>query len=253
MIENLLTSFAPITLKEMSDVRLLNRIDCKYVTTVDQLEKLLELTQNDYYAQDYNGRRMMPYHTVYLDTPDFQMYRDHQRGKKHRFKVRMRMYENEMEAFMEVKDKSNRGRTKKKRIEIPDLIYEEGEMQDFVEQRTPYKADGLIPTIENRFLRITLVNKAKTERLTIDLGLHFHNLINDNTHDMPQHVIIELKRDGRIPSPAIELLRQLRIKKQGFSKMAIGFALTTPEAKQNLFKQRIHQLNKLTNLHSTSL
>lgn len=247
MINELLTDYPPITLEQMHGVKLLNRIDTKYVTTVDMLAEFLRMAKDRYYVQDFHGRRLMPYHTIYLDTPDLRMYQDHQRGKKHRYKVRMRMYENEMEAFVEVKNKSNKGRTKKKRIEIPDLKYEGEVMQEFVDERTPYDAAELVPTIENRFHRITLVNKEKTERLTIDVDLWFHNVLNGNEKKMPQHVIIELKRDGLIPSPAIDLLRRLRIKKSGFSKMALGMAMTSPDLKQNLFKQRIRLLGKLSN------
>lgn len=237
----------------MHGVKLLNRIDTKYVTTVDCLEEFLRLAKSRYYAQDYHGLRLMPYHTVYLDTPDMRMYHDHQRGKKHRYKVRMRMYENDKATFIEVKNKSNKGRTKKKRIEIPDLKYEGGVMQEFVDEKTPYDASTLIPTIENRFRRITLVNREKTERLTIDLDLRFHNFVTGNSHQMPHHVIIELKRDGLIPSPAIDLLRQLRIKRCGFSKMALGTAMTSPELKQNLFKQRIHLLGKMDAKYTESI
>lgn len=247
MIEHLLTEYPPITLEQMKGVKLLNRIDTKYVTTVDRLGEFLRMAKGCYYVQDFHGRRLMPYHTIYLDTPDLKMYLDHQRGKKHRYKVRMRMYENEMESFIEVKDKSNKGRTKKKRVEIPELSFEGEHMIEFVEERTPYDASALIPTIENRFRRITLVNMEMTERLTIDLDLQFHNIVNDNSRAMPQHVIIELKRDGLIASPAIEFLRRLRIKKCGFSKMALGMAMTSPELKQNLFKQRLRQIDKLTN------
>lgn len=245
MIRQLLEKYPPITLEEMHSVKLLNRIDTKYVTTVDRLAQFLEMAKDRYYAQDFHGRRMMPYHTVYLDTPDLAMYHDHQRGKKHRFKVRMRMYENEMEAFVEVKNKSNKGRTKKKRIEISDLKYEGETMLEFVDEKTPYDAAELLPTIENRFRRITLVNREKTERLTIDVELWFHNMLNGNVKEMPQHVIIELKRDGLIPSPAIEMLRLLHIKKSGFSKMALGMAMTDEGLKQNLFKQRLRMIDKL--------
>lgn len=247
MINELLTGYTPITLEQMQGVRLLNRIDTKYVTTVEKLTEFLRMARDRYFVQDFHGRRLMPYHTVYLDTPELRMYQDHQRGKKHRYKVRMRMYENEMEAFMEVKNKSNKGRTKKKRIEIPDLRYEGEMMQEFVEEKTPYDAATLVPTIENKFHRITLVNKEKTERLTIDVDLWFHNVLNDNVKEMPEHVIIELKRDGLIASSAIEMLRQLGIKKCGFSKMALGMAMTSPDLKQNLFKQRIRLLSKLSN------
>ena len=260
-MQDLLNYFPPITLSEMKSVKLLNRIDTKYVTTRRKLMMFLELARNEYFVQDCQGRRLMPYHTIYLDTPQLTMYHEHQRGKKHRYKVRMRTYENDMATFIEVKDKSNKGRTRKKRIEKDDMLWapehdgntiadtltpDEVRAHTFVQQLVPYDADMLLPTIENRFRRITLVNKAMTERLTIDLDLRFHNNINGNDQQLPDIVVIELKRDGLIPSPAIGLLRQLRIKQQGFSKMAIGMALTSPDLKQNLFKERIRLIQRLT-------
>lgn len=246
MIQELLSQYPPITLEQMHGVKLLNRIDTKYVTTVDKLADFLRIAKESYYAQDFYGKRLMPYHTIYLDTPELDMYYAHQSGKAHRYKVRMRRYENDGATFIEVKNKNNKGRTKKKRTEISDLRYERGEMQDFIAPLMPYDAEALRPTIENAFHRITLVNLEKTERLTIDVDLSFHNMLNDNRRNMPQHVIIELKRDGLIPSPAIDLLRQLRIKKCGFSKMALGMAMTSPDLKQNLFKQRLRYINNLT-------
>ena len=267
-MQTILDRFDPIELSQMKGIRLMNRIDTKYVTTLETLRRFLIMAEEHYYVQDFHGRRMMPYHTIYLDTPDQRMYHDHQRGKKHRYKVRMRMYENDMVSFLEVKNKSNKGRTKKKRTEIEDLtappavIADEGNgsieerramAMGYLQELVPYDAEELIPTIENRFRRITLVNKAKTERLTIDMEISFHNILTGNDVSLPDHVIIELKRDGLIPSPATELLRQLRIKKMGFSKMAIGTALTSPELKQNLFKQRIHQIFKMTDKPATAI
>lgn len=240
-----LTPFPPITLAQMKGIKLMNRIDTKFVTTVDVLREFLKLAQPYYYVQDMNGKRLMPYHTIYLDTPRLSMYTDHQCGKKHRYKVRMRMYENDGATFLEVKNKSNKGRTKKKRIVIDDLVYDTEEQQDFVGQLTPYAASTLSPVIENRFRRITLVNKDKTERLTIDLELQFHSLLSGDTVQMPNHVIIELKRDGLTPSPALSLLQYLRIKQSGFSKYAIGMALTNKTLRQNNFKERIMYLKKL--------
>ncbi len=244
-MQEILNQYPPITLEQMSAVKLLNRIDTKYVTTVDRLFLFLEEAKDQYYVQDYYGQKLMPYHTIYLDTPGLDMYMAHQDGKKHRYKVRMRMYENDGTTFIEVKNKSNKGRTKKKRIEIPGLEYEKGEMREFVSKHVPYDVDTLSPTIENHFNRITLVNKGKTERLTIDVNLKLHNLLNNNTKLLDGYTIIELKREGMIESPAIGMLRDLRIEPCGFSKMALGMAMTSPDLKQNMFKMRIHQIEKM--------
>ncbi len=244
-MQEILSQYPPITLEQMSEVKLLNRIDTKYVTTIDKLQEFLRMAKEQYYVQDYHGRRLMPYHTIYLDTPNLDMYMAHQDGKQHRYKVRMRMYENDGTTFMEVKNKNNKGRTKKKRIRIPALDYSKSEAREFVSHQVPYDADRLSPTIENHFERITLVNKRKTERLTIDVDLKLHNLINGNTKVLDNHAIIELKREGLIESPAIEMLRNLHIEQCGFSKMALGMAMTSPNLKQNMFKMRIHQIEKM--------
>ena len=77
---------------------------------------------------------------------------------------------------------------------------------DFLRSCLHYDPTTLKEQLENRFDRITLVNKGKTERLTIDLNLRFHNIVTDDFRFMDDVVIIELKRDGRVPSPILALL-----------------------------------------------
>lgn len=89
----------------------------------------------------------------------------------------------------------------------------------------------------------------KTERLTIDFNLRFHHLKSDGRDSLKHVAIIELKRDGNVPSPALEIIRQLRISKSGFSKYCIGSALTNKELKRNNFKERLRMIEKLENQH----
>lgn len=105
----------------------------------------------------------------------------------------------------------------------------------------------LAPAVGNRFNRITLVNFAKTERLTIDFGISFYNYATDERASMDNIVVIELKRDGRCPSPIIPLLRQLRIKPAGFSKYCIGASVTDSSLRINRFKKRLIRVNKVAN------
>jgi hypothetical protein len=104
-----------------------------------------------------------------------------------------------------------------------------------------------MPAINNHFSRITLVNRAKTERLTIDSRLCFHNLVSGQEMDMGDLVIIELKRDGLCFSPVLEMLRQLRIHPHGFSKYSMGSALTNPDLQVNRFKRKLIEVNKIVN------
>ena len=241
----LLSDFDPISLEQMSCVKLMNRTDTKFVTNMAKLCQLLEMAQNDYYVQEIDGSRNLEYDTTYFDTMQFDMYNQHQLNHTNRQKIRFRTYCISGLQFMEVKTKNNHGRTKKKRIEVTDMNLCEQEKCDFLGKYLRYGVETLQPALNNHFSRITLVNKAKTERLTIDSALRFHNLVSGVDRDMGDLVIIELKRDGLVYSPVLEMLRQLRIHPHGFSKYCMGSALTNSELRINRFKRKLIEIDKI--------
>ncbi len=245
-----LLPFRSISLEEMSAVKLMNRVDTKYVTTVDRLIQLLNLLADEYFIQDADGVRKFPYYTVYFDTPDCHMYMMHHTGKKKRVKIRMRTYKNSGQNFLEIKKKNNKGRTRKKRIGIDEIVPTTVPYTGFISSHSNFDSEHLCRQIENSFDRITLVNQGFTERLTIDTNLHFHNLANDNHYRLPNLAIIELKRDGMYQSPVVKHLQSLRIKPCGFSKYCMGMAFTNPSLRQNRFKERVRLIQKLNNQSS---
>lgn len=241
-----LEAFDPIGLDQMKKVKLMNRIDTKYVIPITQLAPLLHIAAPEYFVQFTDGKRTAAYHTIYLDTADHRMYNLHQAGRKVRQKIRIRQYLDTQNTFLEIKNKNNHGRTKKKRIEIPQMdCMSMPEAIDFVAEKSWYKMENLRKHVENRFERITLVNKGFTERLTIDLGVRFHNYETDKDADIGHLVIIELKRDGATYSPMYNLLLRMHIHQGGFSKYCIGCALTNPALRQNNFKEKIHRIDSL--------
>ena len=252
-MEDLLRRYDPITLDEMSGVKLLNRTDTKFVTNVPTLMRLLEMASDEYYAQDIDGARIAPYYTVYFDTDDCAMYHCHEAGHANRQKLRVRSYVDSDLHFLEVKTKNNRGRTKKKRLTLDHFNPEAcaqfnvrgSQYQEFLHTWLRYDPALLSEQLENRFDRITLVNKGKTERLTIDTNLRFHNIVTDSYRFMDGAVIIELKRDGNMPSPILHMLRDLRIKPHGFSKYCIGSAFTNDALHRNLIKPKMHDIEKI--------
>ena len=246
-ILDIVQGMKPITLEEMSGVKLMNRTDTKFVTNLQKLKQLLEMAQADYYVQDIDGGRNLEYDTTYFDTTCFDMYRQHQCNHTNRQKIRFRTYCVSGLQFMEVKTKNNHGRTKKKRIEVTDMNLADDEKRVFLGKHLRYGVDTLQPALNNHFSRITLVNKGKTERLTIDSTLSFNNLQSGRHLDMDNLVIIELKRDGLCYSPVLEMLRQLRIQPHGFSKYSMGSALTNPVLPVNRFKRKLIEVNKLVN------
>lgn len=250
-ISQIIDGFDTISFDEMSSIRLMNRIDTKYLANEDQLRKLLGLARGEYMVQSLNGIRQSAYQTQYLDDRFNTMYLNHHNGRLTRQKVRIRTYVDTHDNFFEVKLKNNHGRTKKKRIHLtgPDTFVSEG-AAEFLEQNgiLPIPLADLTPKVANRFKRITLVNNARTERLTIDRELFFHNAESGLDRSMDNLVVIEVKRDGNSFSPIQDLLRELRIFPSGFSKYCIGMALTTPGIKRNMFNERIRKIEKLTSI-----
>ena len=236
----------PITLDEMNDVKLMNRIDTKYVVTEAQLRDILLRISDSYYAQEVEHNRLSPYSTVYYDTPEMTMYMVHHNRHTVRDKVRVRTYVDSNLTFCEVKHKNNKGRTKKKRIAvepIPNII-------DNPEAAAFLAVGTLSPHLITVFDRFTLVNYGKTERLTIDCNLRFENLKNGATASMSPLAIMELKQDGRAQSLLKEVLFDMRIRSFKVSKYCIGTAMTNPLVKQNRFKKKIRRIEKLKSVET---
>lgn len=238
----------PISLAEMESVKLMNRIDTKFVVPACLLPEMLRLAQADYYIQEIDGQRFAAYDTLYYDTPDMQMYIRHHDRQLRRQKIRIRTYLDSDLTFLEVKNKTNKGRTKKKRITVQtnDLQSINADQRDWLTGKSWYDISTLQPQLHTRFERITLVNRAKTERLTIDTALRWENVQTGQTAALGDAVVVELKRDGNQPSGMLDILRSLRIKPLSMSKYCIGVALTNPTVKNNRFRPKLRKIQKLT-------
>ena len=247
-ISELLSAMDPISLSEMSGIKLMNRIDTKFVASKRQLIDMLHLVKEKYFVQEINSDRISPYRTTYFDTDNYVQYMQHHNRHATRTKVRVRTYLSSGDlTFLEVKKKNNHARTKKKRIQVESLetAKQAAGASELVWKRTQLHLEDMHPIVQNHFNRITLVNKGKTERLTIDFNVSFHNFETGLDRDTGNIVIIELKRDGNIFSPIKDILRDLHIHPTGFSKCCIGMAMTDPQLKQNNFKQKLRLLKKI--------
>lgn len=245
---SIINSFKPISLEEMGKVKLMNRIDTKFVTDIDRLQELLrKASEAGYMIQQIDGESNMPYYTRYYDTADVQMFYQHQRGKKNRQKIRVRRYEgSDTPPFIEIKSKNNKGRTKKKRVAMVN-DREIAPHFDFLSSNSNYDPSSLMPHIENHFYRITLVNRDMTERITVDSSLEFHNLVTGKRVSLDNIGIIEWKRDGRSSKSELDsILRDLRIHQSGFSKYCVGMAVTNPELRQNRLKKKLRMIRSIS-------
>lgn len=242
----LLSRFEPTTLEEMDSIKLMNRIDTKFVTDTLMLKSVLEdALRHGYRAFECDGERMHAYDSIYFDTADLKMFTEHRRGKLVRQKIRTRVYQESGLCFLEVKKKNNHSRTKKKRIRIPQTDFQDfrndSEACSWLASNSGYHRDNVHPAIETSFNRITLVNKG----LTIDTSVTFRNLRTGGSSDLGATVIIELKQDGRIRSEMKDNLLEHRIKPFRISKYCIGTVLTDLGVAAGRFKQKIKYIDKL--------
>lgn len=244
-----LEALKPITLEEMDSVKLLNRIDSKYLTNEATLEFILaDAAAAGYRALVVEGKKLNRYNSVYYDTDGLRMFYDHHNRRLVRQKVRCRTYVESGMTFLEIKRKNNKGRTKKKRMEIPlaelmDFSADKAAC-DFLAEKSRFTVDQLSPVLDTRFARITLVNPAMTERLTIDTHLAFTNFRTGLSTTLQDAVIIELKQDGRAASQMKNILLDHRVKPVRVSKYCVALTLTDPSAKSGRFKAKIRKIEK---------
>lgn len=245
-ISELLYSFNPITLAEMDSVKLLDRTDTKFIFRYDRLPGILNGLFRHYKILDVNGVKQNRYETLYFDTADFKLYFDHHNGRTNRYKVRYRKYVDSDLVFFEVKFKNNRGRTIKYRIKrsaIKEVI--EGKAAVLLSEKTPLKAETMQSKLWVNYSRITLVNKTSTERLTLDLGLHFKD--ERQVYGYGNLVVAEVKQEKTGASPFINLMRLHHIRDGSISKYCFGVMSLVAEIKRNNFKPHLLAVNKMNN------
>lgn len=248
--ENILKEFKSVTLKDLEKVSLLNRIDIKYVFQASMINKILHELKDHYLILEIEDRRYFNYNTMYYDTEDIDMYVTHVRGKLNRFKVRHREYVDSGDSFLEVKFKNNKNRTIKWRTK--NLFNKEGDKKlnsSFLKKHIPYNPEDLVPSLQNEFKRITLVDKQFTQRVTLDFKLGYNG--NGNMEkELHQIAIAELKIDKENKNIYFqEVLKKYKIYPSGFSKYCIGKALSDNNLcrKPSNLKPKLLRLNKIAN------
>ena len=81
-IENILDQFEPIDLQELQNYRLMNRIDTKYICSIDKIPQILRKAINEFKIQTIGQERSFQYESLYFDTENLKTYFDHHQGKR---------------------------------------------------------------------------------------------------------------------------------------------------------------------------
>lgn len=240
----LLDQFSPIGLPDMKAVSLMDRVDTKFIFHKKHLPNLLNDLKNQYRILDIDSERTATYKNLYFDTERFKFYNDHHNGKGERSKIRIRNYVETNVYYLEIKHKNNKGRTNKKRIQIPELQRNFSDRTSQFVNQNGADAANLSPVLTNSFKRITLVSLENQERITFDLALSYED--KKSTVTYKSLVIAEVKQAVFDRStPLFQLLKRMRINPYRISKYCIGMATTRKTLKQNAFKEKIRLLNKI--------
>ena len=247
--------FARCPLDDFKSVRLQDRVDTKFVVPARLVPGLLESVSGEYAALEIAGKTVHRYESLYFDTPDFDFYNDHARGRKPRSKVRMRHYCANDLFWLEHKRKKEL-RTKKKRIEIESISPElSPECLAFLSRfDLPCAPGELRPALWTRFDRVTLRDLAGTERATVDFGLSVERWLAPDADpgavrriDFSPVAIVELKQSRvRRDSPPFSELRARGLAPRSWSKYSVGCSLLVPGLKANAFKPQRLLLEKLS-------
>ena len=247
-LKDIIDKFTPVTLGEMDEVRLMNRVDTKFAFSFVAFKTILEKLKNDYKTLEIEGTRTPFYKSLYFDHKNFKFYNDHHNGRTDRHKVRFRNYVESNLFFLEIKHKV-KGRTKKKRIlvdGIPDVLDENHLV--FLRKNISPEID-LEPKMWNSFHRITLVNNELKERLTLDFQLTFE--WGTTKREFNNLVIAELKQETINPnSPFYKLMKTSIIRPYRLSKYCVGAIelYGIGVVKYNRFKEKLLKLKSINKL-----
>jgi VTC domain len=242
-VVELVNPYKPISLEEMDHVKLLNRVDSKFIFNTSTLLHCLENLQQEYRILEINNKRFTDYQSLYYDTQNFDLHKSHQNGKLNRHKIRFRQYDENGPCYLEIKFKSNKGRTIKERKKVPIIEKELSELSiNYIK-----KHSGITKTLDAKvwsfFKRITLVGTNYKERLTLDFELAFG--AGNRIESLKNIAIAELKQDNyNRNSPFAQMMKANFVRPKSMSKYCIGNILIHKEVKQNNFKELLIKINK---------
>ena len=241
-----LLSHIPTATAPLLELRtLLKRVDTKFVLRTDELPDLLaQLSPQDYRAARHAEGVHFQYENLYFDTPERYFLRDHHRGRRPRYKVRLRHHRTRALSFIELKEKRPNGTTTKIRVPIEDssttFSIKDSEV---ISNHHRLHADALEEAMKIGFDRLMLVGFDTEERVTIDTGLWFND--GRTTHQIQDLVIVEVKQARfKARSPIMQALRAQKALQLRVSKYITGAQLLWPEIRLHRYNNRLRMLRR---------
>ncbi len=267
---SLLDKFETISLKDIDSKTFFNRQDRKFIFQAEFLPSVFSEMVDNYNILDFNNNKIFRYQTIYYDTDNFDFYIQHHNGKQSRNKVRSRYYLEANKTFFELKSKTNKSKTLKKRVFLKEgedgIIDFKKEMDseeiweplnsaiNLLKKNLDISPEELKPRIIIRYTRITFLHKVNKEKITFDFDLTVEPIEKSNkTSISPSgslslgNIVIAETKQERIQgqSDFEKLMSKLHIRNTSISKYCTGLILTNPEIKHNRFKRKMNYIHKI--------
>lgn len=220
------------------------RVDRKFLLAACDTTRVLAHLQQTHCVVYAGTQVWARYHSVYLDTPARDLYHAHRRGRRPRYKLRIRHHLDRGLSFLEVKKKEQSGRTVKHRLMLPfgqdELTPRE---RSFIDAHAPLAGARLCAQVAISFQRLTLVGRDIDERATVDRALTFAS--GSSVEELGRVVIAEVKQARYVNhAGAVDAIRAVHGREAALSKYCLAMALTAPVA-AHVFKPALRAVARL--------
>ena len=202
-------------------------------------DECILIGSNEEYVQQFS--------MLYFDTPELKMYFEHHNRAANRFQVYRKYKYNTGKTHLVVKHSDNKhtNHNKKKKTKyfndrIPLKYF------DYITKNANHTAFLLKPVLNCDFNRYLFTNISMDSLISVDSELIFWN--NQSTVYLTDLAVITIKTKRSSPNREISnALKIAPVFPSGLNKFSIGMALTNPNLKQNMLKQKIYDLKKISN------
>lgn len=228
--ERLHTEFPAATPELIAARALQERTDTKFVLSPQALRDVLARLHNDYAAICAPAH----YRSLYFDTHDLALFHAHRRGRRVRYKVRIRHVVDRALSFLEIKGRKSAELTCKTRIDhkFGDDDLSAADQAFLCEQC--HLSEPLEPAAWTEYERLTLLGLSSDERVTIDSAIRFESA--GATQSLGGVVLIEVKQwPYSRATPIMMALRAAGIRPASPSKYCLAIVSTRPAQRHNRF------------------
>lgn len=238
--ERALERFPVATADQIAGRDLQRRTEVKFVTGAETALGLLPALSSRYAVMMAGARSVASYRSLYFDTPALDLFHAHRRGRRVRYKVRLRHYLDRRVSTLEVKTRlSDRVSHKVRRSRSYGDSWLGIQDRDFIAAICPFGALQEQAWVDYR--RVSLLNVTGEERVTIDLDMCMRRGAKEGR--LPGLAIIEVKQpvlDRH--TAAVAALRALRVREGWASKYCTAVMLTTEGVRAHRFREGVRVL-----------